>query len=418
MEQDRFPTCRAIGLEIAVRTSSRIALFFSLILSAGVCCFTETPAGACDVPVFRYALERFESDPYDFVIFCRGSLSPEAKKLADSLGKLAGENASQVNLRVKLVDLAALADTAQKRRPQADTPQVGGLMPPVSSPLPWLAVVPAGGEAPRPVWSGPLQGQDLGPLIDSPVRREVARRLLKDDSAVFVLLESHAKNTRKADDEAAKLLEETLAAMQKEIPSPPQDDSSDVQSERPVKIAFSTLRLRRDDPAEEGLIHILLNLGEKPAATAGPIVYPIFGRGRILTALSGPSLTADSLREVVGFLCDGCACSVKSQMPGADLLMAVDWQTARGGPGGPRSSGRPAAGATRAGIAGPGQEFCHGIAGRCRRTGFPTCPEADRRFRKSVLRLLDKCGERPVLLDAGGNAGRRNRPRRGGQLLH
>jgi len=299
-----------------------------LLLSAGVCCFTETPAGACDVPVFRYALDRFESDSYDFVIFYRGALSPEAKKLADSLGKLAGKNASRVNLQVKLVDLAALGDTAQKRRPQADAPQVGGPLPPANSPLPWLAVVPAGGEAPRPVWSGPLRGRDLGPLIDSPVRREVARRLLKGDSAVFVLLESRAKDARKADDEAAKLLEETLAAMQKEIPLPPQDDSGDVQSDRPMKIAFSTLRVRRDDPAEEGLVHILLNLGEPPEATDRPIVYPIFGRGRILTALSGSSFTADSLKEVVGFLCNGCACSVKSQMPGADLLMAVDWRTA------------------------------------------------------------------------------------------
>jgi hypothetical protein len=189
-------------------------------------------------------------------------------------------------------------------------------------------VVPAGGEAPPPVWSGPLRGQDLGLLIDSPVRREVARRILKGESAVFVLLESRTKESRKADDEAAKLLEETLAAVQKEIPLLPQDDSGDVQSDRPLKIAFSTLRLRRDDPAEAGLVHILLNLGEPPEVTDGPIVYPIFGRGRVLTALTGSSLTADSLKEVVGFLCNGCACSVKAQMPGADLLMAVDWQTA------------------------------------------------------------------------------------------
>ncbi len=417
MEQDEFPTCPAIGPEIAMRTSSRIAPFFSLLLSAGVCCFTEPPARACDVPVFRYALERFESDPYDFVIFCRGALSPEAKKLADSLRKLGGKNASQVNLRVKLVDLATPADTAKKRRLQADTPQVGSLMPPVGSPLPWLAVVPAGDEVPRPVWSGPLRGRDLGLLIDSPVRREVARRLLKGDSAVFVLLESRAKDTRKADDEVAKLLEETLAAMQKEIPLPPQDDSSDVRSELPVKIAFSTLRVRRDDPAEEGLIHILLNLGEKPEATAGPIVYPIFGRGRILTALSGPSLTADSLKEVVGFLCDGCACSVKSQMPGADLLMAVDWQTALEG----RAAHDPAGGPPPA---------LQGLGLLAQATSSATVSPAAAvgRVSQPVQKPIDglenpsytsnNAGKGPFFWTLAGNAGRRNRPRRGGQPLH
>ena len=32
---------------------------------------------ACQIPVFRYALERWQPDPYEVVVIHRGSLSPE-----------------------------------------------------------------------------------------------------------------------------------------------------------------------------------------------------------------------------------------------------------------------------------------------------------------------------------------------------
>ena len=60
--------------------------------------------------------------------------------------------------------------------------------------------------------------------------------------------------------------------------------------------------------------------------TAGqPVVFPIFGRGRVLCALSGPNINASGLAECATFLSGACSCQVKELNPGVDLLMHVNW---------------------------------------------------------------------------------------------
>jgi hypothetical protein len=94
----------------------------------------------------------------------------------------------------------------------------------------------------------------------------------------------------------------------------------------PLRVAFSTLRVRRDDPAEKYLVAMLLNMAGEDEKVQRPVVYPVFGRGRILAVLAGKGITAEAIQEVGEFLCNGCTCNIKGQLPGADLLMAVDWQ--------------------------------------------------------------------------------------------
>jgi hypothetical protein len=270
----------------------------------------ESCATACSVPVFRYALERFPSDPYEFVVFHRGPLSAETKQLVAVTESLADDANWPVNLKVRTVDLAAA--TAEK---PAWTPAPDAR-------LPWLVIIPPGGSEETAAWSGPLQADDVQSLVDSPARREVVRRLMKGDSAVFLLVESGRKE---ADAAVAKLLQTTLANMEKSLQLPTDDGTGGPRSALPLKIAFSTLRVRRDDPAERGLLKILSPTQEKKQDRAEPIVYPIFGRGRILDALSGKALTADTFQEIGEFLCGSCSCSLKGQLPGGDLLMAAPW---------------------------------------------------------------------------------------------
>ena len=152
---------------------------------------------ACNVPVFRYALERFQSDPFDFVIYQRGPLGEEARAAVDALQKLAADSSSPLQLQVRLVDLAAPAKPAARpdpkaappSKPSADAPPPSP-QPPAGAVLPWLMVVPPGDEQANPLWSGPFRAGDLQSLLDSPAQRTLAERLLKGDSAVFVLLES------------------------------------------------------------------------------------------------------------------------------------------------------------------------------------------------------------------------------------
>lgn len=284
-----------------------------LVLAIGLLGFGSPQAEACSVPVFRYALERFETDPYQFVVFHRGPLAPDAKPLTAALEQLATDDSMPLHIQVRMVDLAAAPKSSEKL----------AWTPPPTAALPWLAVVSSVAEDALPIWTGPLRGEDLRALIDSPARRELANRLLKGESAVFVLLESGDK---KADDQAAKLLQATLASMEKTLQLPIDDGTGQLRSELPLRIAFTVLRVSRGNSAERHMVKLLLALGDAAPETKGPIVFPVFGRGRVLAALSGSSLSASSLEEVGDFLCGNCTCSVKGQLPGGDLLMVADWE--------------------------------------------------------------------------------------------
>ena len=90
-----------------------------------------------------------------------------------------------------------------------------------------------------------------------------------------------------------------------------------------MRIAFSVLRLKRSDPAETALITMLQN---SEAGLEGPIVYPIFGRGRALWAMAGKGLTPDNIAEAAMFLIGACSCEAKDLNPGLDLLFTADWE--------------------------------------------------------------------------------------------
>ena len=71
-----------------------------------VCLALAVPAGACNVPVFRYALERWPPGVYEVVVFHRGALSPADKKVVDSLVKRAAGEGAPCNIDVLAVDVA------------------------------------------------------------------------------------------------------------------------------------------------------------------------------------------------------------------------------------------------------------------------------------------------------------------------
>jgi hypothetical protein len=148
-------------------------------------------------------------------------------------------------------------------------------------------------------WSGPLTVEAVALLLDSPARRTVAARLHSGET-VWLLLESGRKD---ADETAARLIEEN----------------------RPSTPASLIVRVRRDDPAEKMLVAMLLGSEPDLAGCREPIVFPVFGRGRVLYALVGAGITADNVRRAGAFLGSDCSCTVKRDNPGTDLLLTADW---------------------------------------------------------------------------------------------
>ncbi len=277
-------------------------------------------AVACSVPVFRYALERWAPDDYRLIVFHDGALDSEAEGWVRDLGRdgLAGKPAA--NLAVRTVDLAAKPVEPELLRWWQQYATI--------TRLPAMVLLyPAGLRLPEPAWIGPLTGATVAQLLDSPLRREIGRRLLGGESAVWVLVES---GDGSADTQAAELLERRLRHLE-ETMELPELDPADLREEAPekpaekLKVDFSMLRVSRQDPEESVLVGMLLGLETDLAERREPIVFPIFGQGRVLYALVGRGISNAMIDEAAGFLTGACSCVVKEENPGSDLLMAVDW---------------------------------------------------------------------------------------------
>lgn len=249
---------------------------------------------ACQVPVFRYALENWSPAPW------RARLPAT---------ELSGMEAAGANVEIERVTgLAAL----ELRLPEGEGEET-------------------------PVWTGPADAAHWTSLLDSPTRRELTRRLLAGESAVWLLLES---GDAAKDGAAVAVLEQALQAAQSELKlpegvvTPAQLDEpgrkgspADVlHSDLPLRLAFSVLRLGRDDPAEAVLRAMLMKVEPDLAEYAGePMVFAVFGRGRALEPLIGRGIHADNIREAASYLCGACSCEIKEQNPGMDLLLTADW---------------------------------------------------------------------------------------------
>jgi hypothetical protein len=162
-------------------------------------------------------------------------------------------------------------------------------------------------------------------LLESPVRKKLAERLIEGETTVWIFLESG--NVDK-DTVALKLLKQELETAAREL----KEEAESMPDEfgvPEVTYSFSTLSVSRSDPNERMLLTLLLNSEpDLDKYSDEPIIFPVFGRGRALYALIGEGIAADNIREAIAFLVGPCGCEVKMLNPGVDLLMAANWDAA------------------------------------------------------------------------------------------
>jgi len=283
-----------------------------LALATAILGMAALPSHACNVPVFRYALERWPADRYLLTLLHRGPLAADAAAVVEALEQTASDGFA--NVAVRRVDLAD-----PKPSPYRDVP--GGIP---ETELPCLVLQdPVEPGAAGVVWRGPPAADGIRPLLDSPARRDLRKRLLGGDSAVWLLLEG---GDAKADDAVAARLAKESKRIAADLEIPEMDPSDPrTRVNESLTIAFSTLRLSRSDPAERFLLAQIFHLFPTLRETSDPVILPVFGRGRVLCKLPGDGLDDGTLDEVAVFLTGACSCEVKSMNPGHDLLMAADW---------------------------------------------------------------------------------------------
>jgi hypothetical protein len=267
----------------------------------------------CSVPVFRYALERWPADYYIAEIEYSQELADEAKSAAKLLEKHSeGDGETICNLHVKLKQVAGL-----------DKPKLTLRFPRQS-------------KIPVDTWSGDLNLAAVKSIVDSPVRKEIAKRLIAGVSAVWIFLES---GNLEKDAAAMKIVKKNLDDLQKTLRLPEENlqdmtatdyDPSLViaeENEDKVKIEFSIISLSRKDPAEKFLVDLLLKTENDLYDYDEPMIFPVFGRGRILYAILGKGINGKNISKACVFLSGACSCQVKSLNPGVDMLLNVDWDS-------------------------------------------------------------------------------------------
>lgn len=267
-------------------------------------------ARACDVPVYRYALDLWPADAYEAVVAHRGG----GEETNAGLTLLRDAAGTKANLVVR---------EALPERPESPAARL--LQEHPADSLPWLIIrYPVRNEIRRTLWAGPLTRATAAAWLDSPARQKLSRLLLEGRAGVWVLLEG---GNRGQDERARDRLAGELARLERTLRLPAAYATPDNPGP-----SFALLRLPHDDPQETELIAMLR--GSEPdlvQRTDEPMVFPVYGRGLILYALIGDGINASTIAEAAEFMIGSCSCEVKSQNPGLELLLSAAWTEAQSG---------------------------------------------------------------------------------------
>lgn len=296
----------------------------AIVVSAAV-------ANACNIPVFRFALERWKSDSCEVVVFYDGSLSADDQTTVVDLERaslakdgLANLNVIRCDLRnnkdLELSDLWLIikkltaTEVAAKEKSEAKQPML-------------VARSLKGRGTTINHWYGSLQEAKAAALVESPVRSELTKRLQAGDAIVWLVLKS-------SDDQKMTAVRDLLKTQCEELPNKvelPEGiglPGSELYSEVPLLLQFSVLEIDPSDLKEQYLVRQLKGFHANRVADDEPLIVPVFGRGRALEVIPAAQLNADLMHDLTEFLCGACSCQVKEQNPGFDLLLSTNWNAA------------------------------------------------------------------------------------------
>lgn len=270
-----------------MRLPSAIAAGLLLVLHAG-------QAAACTIPVFRFALDRWEADKFHLVLPASAS---QDTALQDLLRPLRANGKANLDITTSRDPAVTTASLSHSRASAA------------------------------PLWSGPLDKAALDALLDSPGRQQIVRNILAGDSAIWVIVDGGSPLDAAEVERVEKRLKflEQVAALPIQDPD---DPDSQLGPGPPLRLKFSSVRVRRDDPAEQVLIRMLAGPKAEFDPATTPFAAVVFGKGRVLGAWPLALLDDRLLEETSLFLVGRCSCRLKNENPGWDMLLNVDWEKA------------------------------------------------------------------------------------------
>lgn len=246
--------------------------------------------------LYHLAMEDWEPDTFRLQIIHQSPLPDGLARLLPKLSAELQEITPAANLNLEVIDLRNLSDSEKLGIPRLQQIRfwpAAILYPPES----WLDA--------EPLVFGASE-TTIQRILHSPIRQRISDELITHTAVVWCLVES---GDATADKMALKLLKDSIATAQ--------DKSASA-------LRFSIEQIRRDDPAEQTFLKILMGPNRRPLT--GPVLVPIFGRGRTLgpipASIASEARLVDTCREITTAL----PTNFHDTLPGYDLLFSANWQ--------------------------------------------------------------------------------------------
>ncbi len=282
-------------------------IFLFMIILAGV-------SLACSTPVFRYAIERWEADPYRLMIFTDGELTTEQQETIRDFKKYERFGFRQPPLMVQEADISTVTNLSAtvwaKISTNRSAPAVALLYPSIMRDN-------------SVVWTDDLSTNALNRIVMSPARLETATRLLGGDAAVWLVVQSDSPEENQS---VREMLEKKLGEIENSTVY--NDDFLQLAKEAGTdvpELRFSVLDVDPNDPREAVFMAMLTRLSPEMVTNSSPVVIPVFGQGRGAVMMMNEFIADEYIERVSEFLTGACSCEVKSLNPGFDILIPVDW---------------------------------------------------------------------------------------------
>ncbi len=280
--------------------------------------FCLSASSAEKLPLYKLALEKWEPDPYRAVVIYNKDNPAEGNEGVSFIRNKIEDKLCSLNLVI------GMADVTDRKIIDARTSEILKNFKPEKYPF-TIIYFPQISDVDLPLWAGYMTPQTGEALCDSPARREIARRMLKGEAAVWLIIKS---GIEEKDAHAFHVLTEELkkdpaAADPATLDNEAKDDVI-IPGLNPAKM--SIIMISRDDRSEMLLLEMLNCMEPEIMSTSNePAIVPVYGRGRVFDIFSGYEISSENIRRTVRELMTCPPDNVKRPETGTDLLMAVSW---------------------------------------------------------------------------------------------
>lgn len=272
-----------------------ITLFLSL--------FCQIQLLSCSMPVFRYSLHNWATDRYKITVFNDQPFKVEEQKLFEEL------QAKALNPDINIV-----VENIAKSRMSSE--QFVMLKKQGMDKYPCFVVqYPSSKAGKGVIWVAEFVEKSLEMVLTSPVRSSLHDELGAGSAAVWLLLKN-------GDDGIENRVKTMLDELEKSIVLP--------EGHEEYGVDFKLINISADSAKEKFFLNMMLkseNDLHELLKQKKPMLFPIYGRGRLLYTLVGKGINRENVTSACKFVTGECSCEVKDQNPGVDLLISGNWES-------------------------------------------------------------------------------------------